>query len=58
MNFWILQKVFIGNLHYVFFGLFFFTYLILEDWVDITVEDGIFTYNLYKACDQNEGKGK
>lgn len=57
MNSWILQKVFIGNLHYVFF-FFFFTYLILEDWVDITVEDGIFTYNLYKTCDQNEGKGK
>ena len=56
MNSWILQKVFIGNLHYVFF--FFFTYLILEDWVDITVEDGIFTYNLYKTCDQTEGKGK
>ena len=57
MNSWILQKVFIGNLHYVFF-FFFFTYLILEDWVDITVEDGIFKYNLYKTCDQNEGKGK
>ena len=46
MNFWILQKVFIGNLHYVFlfFGGF-FAYLILEDWVDV-IEDGIFTYNL------------